>query len=100
MLSSLDCEQTWNEFLSGLPTKNVDWSGFVRLNLELDDKVPALDDVKRMQWLRDSVRARMSNSPHIQNLAIRLVATSFYFQLAGPIVEHSSSHFTATGKLC
>lgn len=94
--SSLDCERAWDDFLNNLPHK-VKQSRYIRLNPELDGRVPALDEVNSMKSIQDTVRIQLSNSPSIQRTAVRLIATSFYFELMGPITEHSSGKFVAQG---
>ena len=53
---------------------------FVRLNPQLEDDPPSLDDVDRMQQIRTSVRRKMANDDRIPRLALQLVASCFYFE--------------------
>lgn len=94
--SSLDCERTWNEFLNNLPNARQQ-SRYVRLNPKLKGHVPALDEVSYMTSIQHTVRDIMSQSPDIKRVAVQLIATSFYFELLGPIIENSDGTFAAQG---
>lgn len=94
--SSLDCERSWDDFLNSLP-KIVKQSRYIRLNPELDGHVPTLDEVGCVESIQNTVRTLMSRNPIIQQLAFRLTATSFYFELMEPILEISSGGYSAQG---
>ena len=94
--ASLDCEKTWSEFMSTLPD-SVRSSRFVRLNPELREDPPELDDVSRMKSLQDTVRAQMSGNSRINKVAMQLAVTSFYFETTRPLQEYEDGIFVAQG---
>lgn len=96
--ASLDCERTWSEFMSTLPDSARN-SRFVRLNPELQEDPPELDDVSRMKSLQDTVRAQMSENPRINKLAMQLAMTSFYFETTRPLQEYEKGIFVAQGYI-
>ncbi|ORX91403.1 acyl transferase/acyl hydrolase/lysophospholipase, partial [Clohesyomyces aquaticus] len=75
---SLDCEKIWADYMSLRPP-NTSQDHFIRYNVPLG-KVPMLDDIHSMEQLQQDVRAHLSsNSYRIKNLAMQLMATSFYW---------------------
>jgi len=99
VFSSFNSERIWIEFKSGIP-KSVEWSRFVRLNPELTEDPPLLDEVHKMKALQSTVRSKMAQDACVKRLALQLLATSFYFELAGPISETDSGLFEAQGRIC
>lgn len=78
--AALDCERTWDEHIRRLPD-DVSRSRFVRYSPELLGKLPNLDDVYSLDTLQVEVRKDLEkNASMFRNLAMQLVATSFYFE--------------------
>ncbi|KAK7557627.1 hypothetical protein IWX91DRAFT_110775 [Phyllosticta citricarpa] len=81
--TSLDCERIWNEFLTGLPDSSEE-TRFIRINPELKGTVPQLDAVDQMKPLQNLVRNEAyvpEQERRYRHIAMRLVATCFYFEL-------------------
>lgn len=85
--SSLDCEQTWGDFIGRVDKDHC--SRFIRINPELDMNVPKLDDVKNLRMLRDTVHMQMSQNDKIEQMANRLISLCFYFESTGPPSDYS-----------
>ncbi|OJD31446.1 lysophospholipase-like protein [Diplodia corticola] len=86
--SSLDCEKTWEAYINGLP-KTCESSRFVRINPEVAD-LPQLDDIGEMKSLQTRVQNKLQNPRYediLRRLAMRLVATSFFFEVQEPISD-------------
>lgn len=89
--TSLDCERIWNEFLTGLPDSSEE-SRFIRINPVLKGNVPQLDAVGQMMPLQNFVRneaLRTDEELRYRRIAMRLVATCFYFELHGEIAQNN-----------
>jgi hypothetical protein len=83
LMSSLDAEKTWNEHVSTLTSKNKE--RHVRLNTPLADPLPELDAVDQIASLRELTHHFWTGAKEkgrIRNLARRMVASSFYFEMA------------------
>jgi hypothetical protein len=96
MATSIECDNIWERFLSNLP-RDIRQARVIRLNPELHGDIPALDEVKAMPKLGRDVRDRWRSDMKIHRVALQLVATCFYFELTGSIVENTSD-YTANGK--
>ncbi|KAF1991096.1 hypothetical protein K402DRAFT_436349 [Aulographum hederae CBS 113979] len=98
LATSIECERIWEKYLDNLP-RNIKQSRFVRVNPELTGEVPSLDEVKAMPELQKNVRNRLKQDFRIKSLAFQLLATSFYFELLGPIAETKGSGWVAEGRI-
>lgn len=92
--SALNCNVTWDKFINAA-ARSWDISRLHRINPMLTGEVPALDDVKKMKSIQDDVR-RTHNSEGVESsrllqIAKRLIATSFYFQLSGRIKDREAT---------
>jgi hypothetical protein len=98
LMSSLDAEKTWNEHVSTLTSKNKE--RHVRLNTPLVDPLPELDAVDQIASLEELTHHFWTGAQEkgrIRNLARRMVASSFYFEM-GQTGSGSLSSGKATGK--
>ena len=86
--ASLDSEMTWESYINVLQPPSTDRSRYVRLNPQLADDPPGLDEVHRMQYVQNATRKLFNNDVRIQEVALQLIASSFYFEMSGP--EESS----------
>jgi hypothetical protein len=75
---SLNSAQTWKDFIN--TKKSDEWSHYVRLDTAFSTDPPELDDLSKLEKLRDMAREQFADSSEISLLAHRLVASSFYFQ--------------------
>lgn len=81
--SSLDSEKTWENYLEILNPASPHRCRYVRLNPRLTEDPPPLDDVDRMLDIQGTVRASMLNDDRVRQVAMQLIATSFYFEKTG-----------------
>jgi hypothetical protein len=98
LMNSLDAERTWNEHTGTLSLKNKE--RHIRLNTPLENPLPELDAVDRIRELEELARnywAGAGERRRIKALARRMVASSFYFEMA-PTESDSLSSGKATGK--
>lgn len=78
--SSLDSEMTWENYMNVLQPPSIYRSRYVRLNPQLMEDPPALDEVSRMNYIRDRTRDKFSDDDRIRKVALKLIASSFYFE--------------------
>ncbi|THX27092.1 hypothetical protein D6D12_05739 [Aureobasidium pullulans] len=76
---SLDSEQTWKDFLAS-SKKSDDRFRYVRLNTRFPTDPPLLDDLSMLSELREMAKKQFAGQYQTNMLALKLVATSFYFQ--------------------
>ena len=53
---------------------------YIRINPALRENLPGLDEVERLPSIQEAVRGILSTDVDIQNVALRLIASSFYFE--------------------
>lgn len=53
---------------------------YIRINPQLKENPPGLDDVESLPYIQGVVREMSSTDVSIQNVALRLIASSFYFE--------------------
>ncbi|CAD0083511.1 unnamed protein product, partial [Aureobasidium vineae] len=75
---SLDSEQTWKDFLANTK-KPDDRFRYVRLNTTFRTHPPLLDDLSKIKELRDMAHKQFAGQYETKMLALKLVATCFYF---------------------
>ncbi|RFU29557.1 hypothetical protein B7463_g6774, partial [Scytalidium lignicola] len=75
---SLDSERTWHSWLQTLPTQQRNEKRFVRLNVSCPKDPSPLDDVQSLPQLRTYVQEQYALNRLIEDIAHRLVASSFY----------------------
>lgn len=83
--STLDAERTWDKYISDLQPPPIHRSRYVRLNPQLSEEPPRLDDIHRMIPLQKLVREKWRDDRKIRQVAVQLVASSFYFEMSTPI---------------
>ena len=94
--SSLDSERIWREYLERLSPSQEQRRRYRRLNVELDEAPPKLDDVDSIDELQDITRRQWSRDPRISDVAQDLIASCFYFEKAKVVFEEDES-YTCTG---
>lgn len=78
--SSLDSEKAWRDYISLVsPERDQCWR-YRRLNLELDEAPPKLDEVECLSELQMDARRRWASDKEIKSIAQCLVASSFFFE--------------------
>ncbi|RPA84531.1 hypothetical protein BJ508DRAFT_323445 [Ascobolus immersus RN42] len=75
---NLDTSKAWNAFISKHPS---DTHRFVRLNMELGEKRPDLDDLSAIPYLQNTASTQFAIDRQIKRVADRLIASLFYFHL-------------------
>lgn len=98
MATSIECERIWRNYLDQLP-RSIRSTRFVRINPELPDAVPNIDDVDKMVPLQEALESWLDNQSKVKEVAMQLVATCFYFELLGSIINGKSEGYVAEGKL-
>ena len=80
--SSLDSQKAWRDYLALVsPEKDQRWR-YRRLNVELDEAPPKLDDVDSMPELQLTARHRWTlDEECYTSIAQQLVASSFFFEM-------------------
>lgn len=92
---SLDSEQTWKDFLAS-SKKSDDRFRYVRLNTSFPADPPLLDNLSMLSELREMAKKQFAGQYQTNMLALKLVATSFYFQ---PDETDPLKRKEVTGKL-
>ena len=78
--SALDSEKAWLDYIDNIQLPENHRARYVRLNPQLEEDPPSLDDVNRMLEIQGIVREKLSSEYQIQMLALQLIASSFYFE--------------------
>ena len=78
--SSLDSEKTWHSYMSVLQPLRADRARYVRINPQLSEDPPRLDEVGRLAYIQEKVRTMLLSDNKIQRVALQLIASSFYFE--------------------
>ena len=79
LLSSLSGRKLWQEFRN---RRRADARGrHFHFDMDFDGQEPDLDNTSKMQDLQAHARAEFSESKELHNLARRVVASRFYFEL-------------------
>ena len=96
--STLDSQKTWETYMEVLNPPNHHRHRYVRLNPKLTEDPPPLDQVDQMIRLQGIVRQQTMNDERIKELAIQLIATSFYFEKIGQMQEASGGGYEIKGR--
>ena len=78
--STLDSEKTWRSYMDVLHPPLSQRGRYVRINPQMKENPPRLDEVDRLPYLQEAVREIVSTDDSIQTVALRLIASSFYFE--------------------
>ena len=73
-------EKTWLSYMSVLQPASSQRYRFVRLNPQLEEEPPRMDEIDRMLYLQKIVQTKLSSDNNIQRVAHHLIASSFYFE--------------------
>jgi hypothetical protein len=80
--SALDSEKVFQNYMSIIPFTGDHRLRYVRINPQLSEDPPRLDEVDRLSYIQAVVRGQMAESPQVKKVARQLVATSFFFEKA------------------
>ena len=97
--STLDSEKTWRSYIDVLDPPLSQKGRYVRINPQLKENPPRLDEVDRLPYIQEAVREILSTDVSIQNVALRLVASSFYFEKSHTVDLASESSIHIKGLL-
>ena len=78
--SALDSEKAWHAYMNVLQPPSNHRAKYIRFNPQLSEDPPRLDEVESMSYLQEVVREKLSSDGRIQKVALRLIASSFYFE--------------------
>ena len=78
--SALDSEKAWHSYKNVLQPPSNHRAKYIRINPQLNEDPPHPDEVDRMSYIQDVVREMSSSDERIQKVALRLIASSFYFE--------------------
>lgn len=95
--TSLDSQKTWDDFMGSRRPVGQDKERYVRLNPELHQQPPKMDEVKQLGYLQEATRFLIGGDEKLKRLARQLVATSFYFEVVGDVREFDGGMFEADG---
>ena len=96
--SALDSEKAWKTYMEILQPPRDDRARFVRLNPQLKDAPPSLEDVECVQSIKNVVRKQMTGSERIAQLALQLVASCFYFEKSGAVELQPDDSYECQGR--
>lgn len=95
--TSLDSETTWETYMNILQPPPIQRSRYVRLNLQLAEDPPKLDELHQMKYIQDLTRDRFSDDGRIRRVALQLIASSFYFEKSAPAESIGDHAFRCKG---
>jgi hypothetical protein len=73
---------------------------YFRFNIEFDGPEPSLDDVSKMQELKESVRRAIAGSTELDRLARRMIAELFVFELDSTPIKENGQFMCAGHVIC
>ncbi|KAL8689851.1 MAG: hypothetical protein Q9218_004571 [Villophora microphyllina] len=94
-----DSEKAWDDYMSILQPPREHQSRFVRLNPQLLEDPPSVDDVECLQQIRSTARTHMMHNERIPVLALQLVASCFYFEKSGAAELQTDDTYECKGEL-
>ncbi|KAK0798267.1 hypothetical protein LTR75_009566 [Friedmanniomyces endolithicus] len=94
---ALDPETTWRNYVEAQGNITSDPSRYVRLSLESAKMIPKLDDTTQLRSIQSWARKMVEDDPQYKSLALRLIATCFYFEPARTKQESHTKHIIVTG---
>ena len=97
--SGLDSEKTWRSYMSVLHPAPTQKARYIRINPQLKENPPSLDEVDRLPYIQEVVREMSRTDANIQNVALRLIASSFYFEKFHPVELASDGSVHIKGLL-
>ena len=97
--SPLESEKTWRSYIDVLNPPPSQKGRYVRINPQLKENPPRLDEVDRLPYIQEAVREILSTDVSIHNVALRLIASSFYFEKSHAVDLASESSIHIKGLL-
>jgi hypothetical protein len=94
----LNCTKIWDNFrLDVLEPYSGYRRRYIRLNPDLRFKVPGLDEIDRLNDLRNAVGREMQNNIKIKEIAHRLIASTFFFEKVDSSTKENQDRFECKG---
>lgn len=72
--STLDSEKTWRSYMDVLHPPPSQRARYVRINPQIKEDPPSMDEVHRLPHIQEVVREILSTDVSIQNVELRLIA--------------------------
>ncbi len=98
--SALDSEKAWHSYMNVLQPPSNHRAKYIRLNPQLNEDPPRLDEVESMPYIQDVVREMSNSDNRIQKVALRLIASSFYFEKSQSVEVASNGTVQIKGLYC
>ena len=98
--SALDSEKAWHSYMNVLQPPSNHRAKYIRLNPQLHEDPPRLDEVERISYIQDVVRGMFSMDERIQKVALHLISSSFYFEKSQSIELASDGSVEIRGMYC
>lgn len=95
----LDCRRIWDTFMADNVQSDSEASHrFVRVNPDLGQKRPKMDDVSQLPNVEAAVRRYIGNhGRELEEIGDRLVASTFFFETDANSVKQADDEFTCRG---
>ena len=97
--STSDSEKTWRTYMDVLHPSPSQKGRYVRINPQMKEDPPRMDEVDRLPDLQGSVREMLGSDDSIANVALRLIASSFYFEKSQTVEISSEGSVHIKGLL-
>ncbi|KAI4204204.1 MAG: hypothetical protein LQ350_001395 [Teloschistes chrysophthalmus] len=94
-----DSEKAWEDYMSILQPPQEHLSRFVRLNPQLLEDPPRVDDVECLQQIKATARTQMMHNERIPVLALQLVASCFYFEKSAAAELQPDDTYECKGEI-
>ena len=98
--SALDSEKAWHSYMNVLQPPSNHRTKYIRLNPQLHEDPPRLDEVERMPYIQEVVREMTNSDIRIQKVAFRLIASSFYFERSHSVELATDGTVQIRGVYC
>ena len=98
--SALDSEKAWYSYMNVLQPPSNHMAKYIRLNPQLHEDPPRLDEVERMSYIQDMVREMSIADNRISKVALRLISSSFYFEKSQSVELASDGSVEIRGMYC
>jgi hypothetical protein len=96
----LNCDRRWEQFRAAMirPGSEGTPRQYIRINPFLNFPVPQLDDVEAMPRLQEDVQRLLRESREwLNDLANRLVASTFFFEKENVSIREEENQFLCKG---
>ena len=101
--SILNAETAWSEFCADIlesSSEDANKQRYIRINPDLGDNVPRLDEKKRLHKLQEDTKKILQSTvmkAEIERIAHRLVAGMFYYERKTPPRREQDNSVSCSG---